>query len=143
MNESLQTEIERFDPSVPIEAAWMPPSSWYLDPQFLDLEYMMSRVVAALADIADPYASALIVFVQCLLQQMRPGFRLVQVQTLCRAATDSKNSVTVACREGAAPHTGFINQESRFTRDTGHNARGGLQSFFQVGRPHVIAAMGE
>ena len=28
----------RFDPAVPLEAAWLPPKSWYNDPGFFDLE---------------------------------------------------------------------------------------------------------
>lgn len=31
-------ELGRFDPSLPIEAAWTPPASWYLDPAFLERE---------------------------------------------------------------------------------------------------------
>ena len=34
----LRAEIERFDPRVPIEAAWTPPSSWYTDAGFFALE---------------------------------------------------------------------------------------------------------
>ena len=34
----LTREVERFDPSLPIEAAWTPPRSWYVDPDFLALE---------------------------------------------------------------------------------------------------------
>ena len=34
----LRAEIERFDPSVPIEAAWTPPCSWYTDPEIFALE---------------------------------------------------------------------------------------------------------
>ena len=35
----------RFDPDCPIEEAWMPPSAWYRDSSFLDLEteYVLSR----------------------------------------------------------------------------------------------------
>ncbi len=31
-------QIERFDPNVPLEAAWLPPSSWYNDERFFELE---------------------------------------------------------------------------------------------------------
>jgi len=31
-------EIDRFDPEVPVEDAWFPPSSWYTDPRFTPLE---------------------------------------------------------------------------------------------------------
>lgn len=36
--ERLRTELSRFDPSIPIERAWTPPASWYVLPEFLDLE---------------------------------------------------------------------------------------------------------
>jgi len=36
--ETLQREIESFEPGLPIERAWMPPSSWYTDPAFHDLD---------------------------------------------------------------------------------------------------------
>ncbi len=31
-------EVRRFDPAVPLEAAWLPPKSWYTDSRFYDLE---------------------------------------------------------------------------------------------------------
>ncbi len=31
-------EVAAFDPAVPLEAAWLPPSSWYKDDRFYDLE---------------------------------------------------------------------------------------------------------
>ena len=31
-------EVARFDPAVPLEAAWLPPKSWYNDARFFDLE---------------------------------------------------------------------------------------------------------
>ncbi|HXV15124.1 MAG TPA: aromatic ring-hydroxylating dioxygenase subunit alpha [Candidatus Krumholzibacteria bacterium] len=34
----LLDEVRRFDPSVPLEAAWLPPKSWYADSRFFDLE---------------------------------------------------------------------------------------------------------
>ena len=34
----LRAEIERFDPRVPIESAWTPPSSWYTAPEVFELE---------------------------------------------------------------------------------------------------------
>ena len=36
--ESLGVELQRFDPSLPIEKAWTPPASWYLQPAFLERE---------------------------------------------------------------------------------------------------------
>ncbi len=36
--ESLRAAIERFDPRVPIERAWTPPSVWYVDPRMADVE---------------------------------------------------------------------------------------------------------
>jgi choline monooxygenase len=36
--DAIQAELRRFDPSVPIESAWTPPASWYLEPAFLELE---------------------------------------------------------------------------------------------------------
>ncbi|KAI3416719.1 Choline monooxygenase [Psidium guajava] len=33
-----QSLVDEFDPELPIEEAWTPPSSWYTDPSFLDLE---------------------------------------------------------------------------------------------------------
>lgn len=35
---SLQKLVHQFDPKVPIEEAVTPPSSWYTDPSFFDLE---------------------------------------------------------------------------------------------------------
>ena len=35
---ALRREVERFDPSIPVERAHTPPASWYLDPAFHDLE---------------------------------------------------------------------------------------------------------
>jgi phenylpropionate dioxygenase-like ring-hydroxylating dioxygenase large terminal subunit len=34
----LMRELERFDASLPIERAWTPPASWYLEPGFLERE---------------------------------------------------------------------------------------------------------
>jgi len=34
----LAAEVHRFDPSIPIERAWTPPSSWYVAPEFYELE---------------------------------------------------------------------------------------------------------
>lgn len=34
----LLDEVRRFDPNVPLEAAWLPPKSWYTDSRFFDLE---------------------------------------------------------------------------------------------------------
>jgi len=34
----LRDEVNRFDSAVPLEAAWLPPSSWYNDPRFYELE---------------------------------------------------------------------------------------------------------
>ncbi len=36
--ERLRREIERFDTGLPIERAWMPPASWYVDPALYELE---------------------------------------------------------------------------------------------------------
>ena len=36
--DALRNELSRFDGTLPIESAWTPPASWYLDPAFLDLE---------------------------------------------------------------------------------------------------------
>ena len=38
MTQPLKPEIDRFDPSAPLEGAWTPPASWYTDPRFLDHE---------------------------------------------------------------------------------------------------------
>jgi choline monooxygenase len=35
---SLRDEVERFDANLPLESAWLPPSSWYNDPRFYALE---------------------------------------------------------------------------------------------------------
>ncbi len=40
----LRRELERFDPSLPIGRAWTPPSSWYVDPAFADLEQGQAAV---------------------------------------------------------------------------------------------------
>ena len=37
-NPWLLEEVRRFDPNVPLEAAWLPPKSWYTDSRFYDLE---------------------------------------------------------------------------------------------------------
>ena len=57
----LRAEIERFDPSVPIEAAWTPPSSWYTDPEILALERAAVfrgswQPVARIEQLAEPGA---------------------------------------------------------------------------------------
>jgi choline monooxygenase len=36
--DSVGQELNRFDPSLPIEKAWTPPASWYLQPEFLARE---------------------------------------------------------------------------------------------------------
>ena len=36
--DAVNREIRRFDPSLPIEEAWTPPASWYVDPAFLERE---------------------------------------------------------------------------------------------------------
>jgi choline monooxygenase len=36
--EFLTRELARFDAARPIQAAWTPPASWYVDPEFLELE---------------------------------------------------------------------------------------------------------
>jgi len=38
VTDSLRTELARFDPTLPIESAWTPPASWYVRPEFLELE---------------------------------------------------------------------------------------------------------
>lgn len=38
LREELASEIDRFDPELPIERAFMPPASWYVDPRFHELE---------------------------------------------------------------------------------------------------------
>ena len=57
-------EVLRFDPALPIEEAWMPPASWYLDPEFHELERraVLQRAwqpVARLTQLQEPgsYAS--------------------------------------------------------------------------------------
>lgn len=57
----IAAEIERFDPSVPIERAWTPPSSWYVAPEFHELEQcaVLGRSwqpVARLAQLEGPGA---------------------------------------------------------------------------------------
>jgi choline monooxygenase len=37
-SQRLREMIEAFDPAVPIERAWTPPSSWYTDPEIYELE---------------------------------------------------------------------------------------------------------
>jgi len=34
----LQKEVEKFDPTVPVQAGWLPPSSWYTAPEIYRLE---------------------------------------------------------------------------------------------------------
>ena len=36
--QQLVSELERFDPTLPIEKSWMPPSSWYTQTSFLEIE---------------------------------------------------------------------------------------------------------
>jgi choline monooxygenase len=36
--EGVKTEISRFDPALPIERSYTPPASWYVRPEFLELE---------------------------------------------------------------------------------------------------------
>ena len=36
--DALRAELARFDPTLPIERAWTPPASWYVQPAFLELE---------------------------------------------------------------------------------------------------------
>lgn len=56
---SLEREILRFDPSIPIERAWMPPSSWYVDPELhaFELQHVLARSwqpVARRVEVASP-----------------------------------------------------------------------------------------
>jgi choline monooxygenase len=37
-DDRLRDELARFDPSIPIERAWTPPASWYVEPEFLQYE---------------------------------------------------------------------------------------------------------
>lgn len=60
----LRQELLRFEPTVPVEEAWTPPSSWYVDPELFELErravFARSwQPVARAADLAEPgsYAS--------------------------------------------------------------------------------------
>lgn len=50
----LHDEVARFDAAVPLEAAWLPPSSWYNDPRFYELErdtvFRNNWLIAARAD---------------------------------------------------------------------------------------------
>jgi len=50
----LRDEIARFDASVPLDAAWLPPSSWYNDARFYELErdtvFRNNWLIAARAD---------------------------------------------------------------------------------------------
>jgi phenylpropionate dioxygenase-like ring-hydroxylating dioxygenase large terminal subunit len=50
----LRDEVARFDASVPLEAAWLPPSSWYNDARFYELErdtvFRNNWLIAARAD---------------------------------------------------------------------------------------------
>ena len=64
---TVQDEVLRFDPAIPIERAWTPPSSWYVSPELFALE--RERVfrrewnpVARVADLATPgaYASGVV-----------------------------------------------------------------------------------
>jgi choline monooxygenase len=34
----VRTEVDRFDPALPVERALLPPASWYVDPRFAELE---------------------------------------------------------------------------------------------------------
>ncbi len=38
IQDSIRSELSRFDPSLPIERAFTPPASWYVRPEFLELE---------------------------------------------------------------------------------------------------------
>lgn len=50
----LRDEVSRFDASVPLDAAWLPPSSWYNDRRFYELErdtvFRNNWLIAARAD---------------------------------------------------------------------------------------------
>lgn len=50
----LDDQIDLFDPSIPIEAAWLPPSSWYAEPGIHDVErntvFRENWLIAATAD---------------------------------------------------------------------------------------------
>src|SRR5262245_32174349 len=50
----LLEEVRRFDPNVPLEAAWLPPKSWYTDARFYDLEcgtvFKQNWLIAARSD---------------------------------------------------------------------------------------------
>lgn len=55
----LRDEINRFDPDIPIDRAWMPPSTWYTDPELFALEKRILfphtwQPVARVADIQEP-----------------------------------------------------------------------------------------
>ena len=58
-SEALWNEVARFDSDVPIERAWMPPSSWYRDPAFLELErravpWPSWQPVCRVTEVSDP-----------------------------------------------------------------------------------------
>lgn len=38
MTAALRAIVDRFDPTVPVERAWLPPSDWYTDPRFSALD---------------------------------------------------------------------------------------------------------
>jgi choline monooxygenase len=50
----VRDEVARFDPSIPLEAAWLPPKSWYNDGRFFELErdtvFRNHWLIAARAD---------------------------------------------------------------------------------------------
>jgi choline monooxygenase len=57
--DALRNELSRFDPTLPIEGAWTPPASWYLDPAFLQLERIQVfreswQAVGRLDQVANP-----------------------------------------------------------------------------------------
>jgi choline monooxygenase len=78
--DQLDGELERFDPSVAIERAFMPPASWYVDPRFAVLERsaVFGRnwlAVARVDQVAEPgaYLSGCIAGIPWLLVRGRDG----------------------------------------------------------------------
>ena len=93
----LRDEVARFDASVPLDAAWLPPSSWYNDARFYELErdtvFRNNWLIAARADqVRNPgdYVAGMMTGEPHVIVRNEGGMFPNQV------GTESKRSVTLA-----------------------------------------------
>jgi choline monooxygenase len=109
----LAREVERFDPNLPIEEAWTPPASWYLDPAFLarEVERVFARrwLPAVPADqVAEPgtYAAGATLGRPWVVVRGEDG-ALRAFHNVCRHHAAEVMRGAGTCRELACPYHGW------------------------------------